>query len=142
MMDMKMAALLFAALLVPGLLAKEDLQGRYPIGLQVYDSVNNSPNLTYTTNMAYRGILLGAMRNLQKTNSNFKFTYHETNDYGPYLESINGVAGEDAKQTYWELLVRLVNGTVIRPDVGIGCYIPEANQMVIFKYTTWTKTSV
>jgi hypothetical protein len=47
-----------------------------------------------------------------------RFTYTEDLNYGPFLESVNGVAGNNAEHN-WELLVQTgKNGPVIRPDVG------------------------
>lgn len=46
------------------------------------------------------------------------FTYTEDQNYGPYLESVNGLAGNDTEHTYWELLVNTPDGEVLRPDVG------------------------
>ena len=45
------------------------------------------------------------------------FTSSEHIDYGAYLESVNGLFGNDQDRTYWELLVKRAN-TIIRPDVG------------------------
>lgn len=47
-----------------------------------------------------------------------RFTYTEDPNYGPYLESVNGVAGNDKEHTYWELLVKTPDGKLIRPNVG------------------------
>lgn len=48
-----------------------------------------------------------------------RFTYTEDLNYGPFLESVNGVAGDNAEHTYWELLVQTgKNGPVIIPDLG------------------------
>uniref|UniRef100_A0A8C7MH91 Transcobalamin-like C-terminal domain-containing protein n=1 Tax=Oncorhynchus kisutch TaxID=8019 RepID=A0A8C7MH91_ONCKI len=124
-------------LLVPGILTEKD-HGSKPINLTVVNNISDAPNETYSTDIVYRGILLGAMRRLQQTNADFKFTYTEDLNYGPFLESVNGVAGDNAEHTYWELLVQTgKNGSVIRPDVGIGCYIPELNDHIILNFTKW-----
>lgn len=47
-----------------------------------------------------------------------RFTYTEDPNYGPYLESVNGLPGNDKEHTYWELLVKPHNGKIERPDVG------------------------
>ncbi|XP_010870427.2 transcobalamin beta a [Esox lucius] len=135
---MTTATLLSAALLllVPGILTKESVETS-PIQLMIVNSISNAPNVTHTTEIVFRGILLGAMRRLQETNTDFKFTYREDPNYGPFLVSVNGVAGDDAEHTYWELLVKNSNGVIIRPDVGIGCYIPNPNDTIILKFTKW-----
>uniref|UniRef100_A0A3P9HHT2 Transcobalamin-like C-terminal domain-containing protein n=1 Tax=Oryzias latipes TaxID=8090 RepID=A0A3P9HHT2_ORYLA len=92
---------------------------------------------TYNASVAYRGILIGAMKRLRKSNTNFKFTYKEDLNYGPYLESINGVPGKTEDHTYWELLVIKPNGSIVTPDVGIGCYIPSPNEQILFNFTKW-----
>lgn len=46
------------------------------------------------------------------------FTISEDTNYGPYLESVNGLAGNDHDRTYWELLVRTPDDQFIRPNVG------------------------
>uniref|UniRef100_A0A673ZM36 Transcobalamin-like C-terminal domain-containing protein n=1 Tax=Salmo trutta TaxID=8032 RepID=A0A673ZM36_SALTR len=139
MMSMIMASFLSAALLllVSGILTEKEY-GSKPINLTIVNSIANAPNETYSADIVFRGILLGAMRRLQQTNADFKFTYRDDLNYGPFLESVNGVAGDNAEHTYWELLVQTgKNGSVIRPDVGIGCYIPEQNDHIILNFTKW-----
>ncbi|KAJ8368191.1 hypothetical protein SKAU_G00082190 [Synaphobranchus kaupii] len=105
-----------------------------PITITVYNSILNT-NLTYSTTIAYRGILLGAMRRLKNAPNCFKFKTTENRDYGPFLVSVNGMAGSEKDGTYWELLAES-NGTIIRPDVGVGCYIPKPEEHIILKLTT------
>ncbi|XP_029922089.1 transcobalamin-1-like [Myripristis murdjan] len=101
------------------------------------NNVQQTPNKTYSTYVVYRGILLGALKRLQDSDADFEFTYTEDFNYGPYLHSVNGLAGNNIAQTYWELLVKTTDGNITRPDVGIGCYIPNANDQIILRYTTW-----
>ncbi|KAJ7990450.1 hypothetical protein DPEC_G00300440 [Dallia pectoralis] len=122
-------------LLVPGILTQEP-GVTSPIQLMIVNSISNTPNVTHTTDIVFRGILIGAMRRLQETNTDFKFTYIENPNYGPYLVSVNGLAGDDTEHTYWELLVKR-GKTIIRPDVGIGCFIPMPDDTVILKFTKW-----
>ncbi|KAL0972891.1 hypothetical protein UPYG_G00196120 [Umbra pygmaea] len=123
-------------LLVPGILTEASSKPD-SIQLLVWNSIAKTPNVTYTTNIVYRGILIGAMKNLQKTTNFNKFTYTEDPNYGPFLVSVNGVAGNNADKTYWELLVKKPKKNVITPDVGIGCYIPQPNDIIILKLTNY-----
>ncbi|KAF6716873.1 hypothetical protein FQA47_010466 [Oryzias melastigma] len=111
-----------------------------PIQIVVTNSFLEEEPLTFSTHVVYGGILLGAMRRLMDSDNNFKFTYIEDPNYGPYLESVNGLAGKDADQTHWELLVMKPDGSITRPDVGIGCYVPSANEKIIFNFTKWSKS--
>ncbi|KAF4085901.1 hypothetical protein AMELA_G00100590 [Ameiurus melas] len=139
-MAFKVAALLSTFMLMyflAPLVFTSDVQNPSRISLVVYNSLTNKKNLTFTTDIAYRGILLGAMRKIQAATNKFRFTIHEDPNYGPFLVSVNGLAGNSAEHTYWELLVKLQNYTIIRPDVGVGCYIPNPNDTVILKFTKW-----
>uniref|UniRef100_A0A671V0L7 Transcobalamin-like C-terminal domain-containing protein n=1 Tax=Sparus aurata TaxID=8175 RepID=A0A671V0L7_SPAAU len=129
-------ALLSAALLLLLLLPGGPVAGfgQARITVLVTNSVTNSPNHTYGTYVYYRGILLGGLRRLQDSDSNFTFTYKEDPNYGPFLQSVNGLAGSNEERTYWELLVNTTNNEIIRPDVGIGCYIPNDNDQIILNY--------
>ncbi|KAI9540879.1 hypothetical protein NQZ68_036215, partial [Dissostichus eleginoides] len=104
-----------------------------PFSILVSNSVTNAPNKTYSTCVVYRGILLGGMRRLQETNKGFRFTYTEDPNYGPYLQSVNGLKGSTKDRTYWELLVEKANET-ISLNVGIGCYIPIQNDQIILNF--------
>ncbi|KAI3354662.1 hypothetical protein L3Q82_019149 [Scortum barcoo] len=134
-------ALLSAALLLllPGTLTGSKLQSKetVPIDVVVENSLLGTAPVTFSTQVVYRGILLGALKTLMASNTGFKFTYTEDPNYGPYLESVNGVAGNDKEHTYWELLVKTPDDKIIRPDVGIGCYIPSKNEQIILKFTKW-----
>ncbi|KAJ8368192.1 hypothetical protein SKAU_G00082200 [Synaphobranchus kaupii] len=106
-----------------------------PIDLIVLNSLENT-NMTYSTTIAYRGILLGAMRRLQDAPNCFKFTTREDDNYGPFLVSVNGLAGNENDRTYWQLLAES-NGTTIIPNVGVGCYIPKPGERIILKFTKY-----
>ncbi|KAJ8368194.1 hypothetical protein SKAU_G00082220 [Synaphobranchus kaupii] len=106
-----------------------------PIDLIVFNSLENT-NITYSTTIADRGIVLGAMRRLQDAHS-FKFNTTEYPDYGYFLVSVNGLPGSQKDRTSWELLSESKNGTIIRPDVGVGCYIPKPGERIILKFTKY-----
>ncbi|CAG06489.1 unnamed protein product [Tetraodon nigroviridis] len=108
-----------------------------PIAVVVQNLLHNKPSLTFTTSTADGGILLGGLRRLMKSNAGFTFGYSEHPDYGPFLESVNGLAGSDRDRTYWELLVRTADGRLLRPDVGIGCYVPKPKDQIILNFTRW-----
>ncbi|XP_064157521.1 transcobalamin-2-like isoform X2 [Anguilla rostrata] len=104
------------------------------ITLTVFDSFTNF-NRTYPAHTAYRGSLLGAMKRLQDADPSFTFNTTKNFDYGPYLVIVNGLEAHD--NVYWEILVEYKNGTIIRTNVGIGCYLPENNEHVVLKFTKW-----
>ena len=39
-------------------------------------------------------------------------------DYGPFLESVNGLAGNATEHTYWQVLARTMDGKIMPTDVG------------------------
>ncbi|KAJ8256703.1 hypothetical protein COCON_G00188550 [Conger conger] len=118
-------------LLVTGTLCNRD-----PIMLTVANGLTQTRH-TYSSSVAYNGVLLGAMKQLRMEDSSFNFTTRETQDYGPYLVSVNGLAGSDEDHTYWQLLVDCVNGSSTVAQVGVGCYIPKPNEHIILNFTTY-----
>ncbi|KAJ8368196.1 hypothetical protein SKAU_G00082240 [Synaphobranchus kaupii] len=132
---MTVTALLTTAqlLLVSVTLSHGDVSQDSPITLIVFNSFENT-NLTYPTTVAYRGILLGAMRRLQASDHSFTFKTREDDNYGPFLVSVNGLAGTEKDRTYWELLVQSADGAMIWSDVGVGCYIPRDQERIILKF--------
>ncbi|CAB1458491.1 unnamed protein product [Pleuronectes platessa] len=133
------AALLLLLLLSPGTLtADHDFA---PIEVIVKSNLLSTPQLSFITSVAPRGILLGALNRLMNSNTDFKFTYREDPNYGPFLESVNGLAGSQEDHTYWEVFVQFPNNTIIATDVGIGCYIPKENEKIILNFTKWWRFS-
>ncbi|KAF1393630.1 hypothetical protein PFLUV_G00018040 [Perca fluviatilis] len=135
MMTPALLSVALLLLLLPGVPSADPTL--YPISVLVKNSVNQSPNKTYSTSVVYRGILLGGLTRLQKSNKGFRFTYTQDPNYGPFLQSVNGLAGSQQKRTYWELLVKPANNVTFRPDVGIGCYIPNPNDLIILNYAKY-----
>ncbi|CAN9510921.1 unnamed protein product [Ophioblennius macclurei] len=127
-------ALLLSAALLLLLLPATLSNNQTSFKLMVRNLISGTEQKVYDTDVPSRGILIGAMRRLNTT-ENFKFTYSENPDYGPYLESVNGVAGNTDDRTFWELLVKLENGTFVQTDVGIGCFIPKLNDQVMLNFT-------
>ncbi|CAN9510919.1 unnamed protein product [Ophioblennius macclurei] len=129
------ALLLSAALLL--LLLPATLSNNHtPFKLIVRNTISGTDPKVYNAQVPFRGILIGAMRTLSTT-ENFKFTYREDPNYGPFLESVNGVDGKNEDHTYWELLVKLENGKFVQTDVGIGCFIPKLNDQIMLNFTKW-----
>uniref|UniRef100_A0A8C6SUE1 Uncharacterized protein n=1 Tax=Neogobius melanostomus TaxID=47308 RepID=A0A8C6SUE1_9GOBI len=62
---------------------------------------------------------------------------HDFQDYGPYLNSVNGLFEDRGKHTYWKLEVRKPDGSIVVPDVGIGCYIPGKDEEIILNYSKY-----
>ncbi|CAL8396496.1 unnamed protein product [Gadus morhua 'NCC'] len=131
------ALLSFLLLLsLSGILAQNG--GQLPFNLVVVNNQPNSKPMMYSAHAPPGGVLIGAMTKLAKaTNSHFSFTSSKNVDYGAFLVSVNGLSGNDQDRTYWELLIKGANKVLITADVGISCYIPQANETVILNYTKW-----
>uniref|UniRef100_A0A3B4Y3J9 Uncharacterized protein n=1 Tax=Seriola lalandi dorsalis TaxID=1841481 RepID=A0A3B4Y3J9_SERLL len=109
-----------------------------PIRLTVENDLSNMTPESYSSSVVEGGVLLGALRRLQETQQDFKFIVKEDPDFGLFLESVNGVAGSEQEQTYWEILSES-SGEYSRLDVGIGCYRPKPNEHIILRFSTWTQ---
>ncbi|XP_077361370.1 cobalamin binding intrinsic factor-like [Festucalex cinctus] len=113
-------------------------QASLPIRLSVMNDLSNMTPETHFTYVVEGGVLLGALRRIQEMQPDFNFTLTEDPNYGLFLESVNGVAGSDTDQTYWEILSES-SGEYTRLDVGIGCYTPTENEHIILRFSTWAK---
>lgn len=121
-----MPALLFVTLLLLGFFwMSAASSNQTPFTVQVSAPTGNK---IYKTYAAVKGSLFGGLVRLQKANPSFTFTYTPNDDYGPFLQSVNGLAG-DSKH-YWQLL----SGKTAL-SVGMGCYFPKANEVITLKYT-------
>ncbi|XP_066509148.1 cobalamin binding intrinsic factor-like [Hoplias malabaricus] len=127
---------LLSTLALGQLVQTEDLK-TVPIRVTVKDDFSNVLP-SYHTSVLEGGVLYGALRRLQESNSGFKFTVTLDPNFGLFLESVNEVAGSEAKQTYWQILSEH-DGMVTELDVGVGCYQPRKDEHIILKYTTWSK---
>ncbi|XP_072230807.1 cobalamin binding intrinsic factor-like [Leuresthes tenuis] len=109
-----------------------------PVRVTVENDLSNLTPKSYAISMVEGGVLIGALRRLQDAQKDFKFTVTEHPDFGPFLESVNGVAGEDSKNTFWEILSES-SGEYTRLDVGIGCYTPKVNEHIILRFSSWSR---
>ncbi|XP_069038902.1 cobalamin binding intrinsic factor-like [Lepisosteus oculatus] len=125
-------------LLVPALLVQPESSGWSPILLSVRNAIDQKAPQRFRGSVPYRGSLLGAMWRIQQAHSNFRYETIDDINYGPYLVSVNGVAGNDTAHTYWQLLTY----PNMPLDRGVGCYIPEENEHIILNFTTWDNPEV
>uniref|UniRef100_A0A669AWM9 Uncharacterized protein n=1 Tax=Oreochromis niloticus TaxID=8128 RepID=A0A669AWM9_ORENI len=119
------------------LYALRALSGSLSIKLSVENELSNEPLKSYSSSVVEGGVLLGALRRLHDAQHDFKFTVKEDPNFGLFLESVNGVAGNKDEKTYWEILSES-SGEFNRLDVGIGCYMPKADEHIVLRYTTWS----
>ncbi|XP_068187806.1 cobalamin binding intrinsic factor-like [Antennarius striatus] len=108
-----------------------------PVRVSVENDLSNVTFESYSSSVVEGGVLLGALRRLQETQHDFKFTVKEDLDFGLLLESVNGVAGNDLQHTYWEILSER-SGEYSRVDVGIGCFKPKASEHIILRFSSWS----
>ncbi|XP_072769905.1 transcobalamin beta a [Nerophis lumbriciformis] len=132
--------LLFAGLLLFSIQVVLTNGGQAPltIKLSVVNEMSNMTPESYFTTVVQGGVLLGALRRIQEAHQGFQFTMKEDPNFGLFLESVNGVAGNDEDQTYWELLSEN-SGEYTRLDVGIGCYTPAEDEHIVLRFNTSSK---
>uniref|UniRef100_A0A3Q2NTU9 Uncharacterized protein n=1 Tax=Fundulus heteroclitus TaxID=8078 RepID=A0A3Q2NTU9_FUNHE len=135
-MALRQAALLFLGFLL--LPSHETTPNKglvsLPIRLTVENELSNVTPESYSSSVLEGGVLLGALRRLQEAQLDFKFTVKEDPDFGVFLESVNGVAGDQHRHTYWEILSEN-SGEYTRLDVGIGCYAPKADEHIVLRFS-------
>uniref|UniRef100_A0A3B5PYB8 Uncharacterized protein n=2 Tax=Xiphophorus TaxID=8082 RepID=A0A3B5PYB8_XIPMA len=112
-----------------------------PIRLTVENDLHNMAPESFSSTVVKEGVLFGALTRLQETQPDFKFTVTVDPNFGLFLESVNGVAGDENQQTYWEILTEN-SGEYTRLDVGIGCYTPKADEHIVLRFRTWNSTTV
>uniref|UniRef100_A0A3B5K8F9 DUF4430 domain-containing protein n=1 Tax=Takifugu rubripes TaxID=31033 RepID=A0A3B5K8F9_TAKRU len=111
-----------------------------PLRLSVVNALSDEIPGSYSSSVVEGGVLMGVLRRLQETQLDFNSVWlcycsHDP-DFGLFLESVNGVAGNVHEQTYWEILSES-SGDYRRIDVGPGCYKPKANEHIILRFTKW-----
>ncbi|NP_001122207.1 transcobalamin beta a precursor [Danio rerio] len=126
------ALLCFPAL---GLPADSGKLEEIPVKVTIVNDFTNE-QLSYSTTVIQEGLMFGVLNQLMESNADFKFSYTIHHTFGIYLESVNGLAGSDEDQTYWELLSEK-SGVVTRLEVGIGCYQVQRDENLILRFTTW-----
>ncbi|XP_051903490.1 transcobalamin beta a [Hippocampus zosterae] len=132
--------LLFVVLLLFSIQGALTIRGQASVSIQlsvINDLSNMSPE-NYFTSVLKGGVLLGALRRIQQTQPGFEFTVAEDPNYGLFLESVNGVAGSEQDQTYWEILSEN-SEQYKRLNVGIGCYTPAENEHIVLRFATRAK---
>ncbi|KAL2094981.1 hypothetical protein ACEWY4_009700 [Coilia grayii] len=97
------------------------------------NTINNQPSLMYNATARTGGSLLGAMRRLNQTN-NFTFSGQNDVDFGFFVESVNSKAGNLSDRTFWQILSDN-NGTLTPTPVGVTCYVPRADEHIVFNFT-------
>ncbi|KAK7925525.1 hypothetical protein WMY93_007835 [Mugilogobius chulae] len=102
-----------------------------PLTLTVENTFSNAVPDTYVTSIVEGSVLLSALRRLQESQQDFKFTVKEDPDFGLFLESVNELSGD--KSSYWEILAEN-SGELTRLDVGVGCYKPKAFEHIILRF--------
>ncbi|XP_063058607.1 cobalamin binding intrinsic factor-like isoform X2 [Engraulis encrasicolus] len=107
-----------------------------PIQLLVMNKINNQAPQNYNASAVMAGSLLGAMTRLKDSYSDFTFVGQENPDFGVFIESVNNVAGNFSDRTFWQILSNK-SGTPAPTPVGVSCYFPEANEHIIFNFTTF-----
>jgi hypothetical protein len=87
----------------------------------------NNPGMNYTVN---RTSALGAL-DAASTTGNFSYTVEET-EYGPFIDSIGGIASDDAAQEGW-----LYSVDNVTPEVGADKFQLADGDTVTFWYGTY-----
>lgn len=127
---MKTLASLSVYLLLLSNLSASDT-GEVHFTVLVTNSVMPVPVQKYSTYVPEGGTLFDGLMQLQELNKGFTFNYTQNPNYGPFLQSVNGLPGDVKNHTYWQLLA---NNKPL--DVGMGSFIPKPKDEVILKYTT------
>lgn len=71
-----------------------------------------------------------------------RFTYSDNDNYGPYLESVNGVAGNNEARTYWQLLANVTNSEFKPTEVGKLTVKCSITFLVVFNLSYFIDTSI
>lgn len=71
-----------------------------------------------------------------------RFTYSDNDNYGPYLESVNGVAGNNEARTYWQLLANVTNSEFKPTEVGKLTAKCSITFLVVFNLSYFIDTSI
>ncbi|MBN3315896.1 TCO1 protein, partial [Atractosteus spatula] len=119
-------------LLVPALLVQAGSTTTM-FKLSYRSDFNNSFTGQFQVSIPKGSILFGAMRKIHQLNQD-KFSFQYTvEDYGLYLQSVNGLQANTSSHTYWELL-KAPNKPL---TVGIGCYVVQSNDHIILRFTSY-----
>ncbi|XP_030046175.1 transcobalamin-1 [Microcaecilia unicolor] len=98
----------------------------------VTEGVNNTFSDSTIVTVPEGSVFLTVMEKAQELNSiKFSFTV-VSSSWGPYVNSVRGVAASDKDRTYWQLL----SGTTPLPQ-GVGSYKPSNGERLVVKLSIY-----